>query len=52
MVQEVHMNPAGAVVKHVAEIARPAGKDAERIGTEQGEATDRESGAEGRGDGG
>ena len=44
MVQEVHVHPAGAVVKDVAEFAGPAGIDGQRIGTEQGEIADQEPG--------
>jgi hypothetical protein len=40
MIQEVHMNPTGAIVKDIAEIARPAVEDGERIGAKQRETTD------------
>ena len=44
MVQEIHIHPGGAIVKDVAEFARPAGIDRQRIGTEQREIADQESG--------
>ena len=43
MVQEVHVDPSGAVIKDVAEFASPSGKDSERIGTEQREIPDEAS---------
>ena len=44
MVQEIHIHPAGAVIKDVAEFARPAGVDRQRIGIEQGKIADKEAG--------
>jgi hypothetical protein len=43
MVQEIHVNPSGAVIKDVAEFASPSGKDSQRIGTEQREISDEAS---------
>ena len=44
MIQEVHIDPAGAVVKDVAEFAGPARIDGQRIGIEQGEIADQKPG--------